>query len=215
LFLARDPHSPPWKSSQPHCLQFFCLLGATEGLSSSRRRCWWSVVIIRPQAVVMASTVRPRSPPGRRNRRGRRPGVLELDEHQVLAVVVDIFEGLHHVVVAANATVDAGPVFLVVMSTRSCGSWLTLLNDWVLLWQRQSELISTFCIRSLFSWWLFLRVLCTECWESWLTPLRCWIVLWLWWSRLLLTGLLGEIAVGLSVVGSERDLVLMGERPKP
>ncbi|KAJ3635006.1 hypothetical protein MTP99_007945 [Tenebrio molitor] len=162
----------------------------------------------------MASTVRPRSPPGRRNRRGRRPGVLELDEHQVLAVVVDIFEGLHHVVVAANATVDAGPVFLVVMSTRSCGSWLTLLNDWVLLWQRQSELISTFCIRSLFSWWLFLRVLCTECWESWLTPLRCWIVLWLWWSRLLLTGLLGEIAVGLSVVGSERDLVLMGERPK-
>jgi hypothetical protein len=57
----------------------------------------------------MASTVRPRSPPGRRNRCGRRPGVLELDEHQVLGVIVDVFEGLYHVVVAANATVEAGP----------------------------------------------------------------------------------------------------------
>jgi hypothetical protein len=57
----------------------------------------------------MASPVRPRSPPGRRNRCGRRPDVLEIDEHQVLGVVFDLFEGLHHVVVAANATVDAGP----------------------------------------------------------------------------------------------------------
>jgi hypothetical protein len=57
----------------------------------------------------MASTVRPRSPPGRRNRCGRRPGVLELDEHQVLGVIVDVFEGLYHILVATNATVEAGP----------------------------------------------------------------------------------------------------------
>ncbi|KAH0822584.1 hypothetical protein GEV33_000207 [Tenebrio molitor] len=66
------------------------------------------VVIIRPQAVdVMASTVRPRSSPGRHNRRGRRPGVLELDEHQVLGVVVDVVEELSPVVAAAvGADVD-------------------------------------------------------------------------------------------------------------
>jgi hypothetical protein len=64
------------------------------------------VVIIRPQAVdVMASTVRPRSPPGRRNRCGRRPGVLEL-EQQVLGVVVDVVEQLSPVVAAEVAADD-------------------------------------------------------------------------------------------------------------
>jgi hypothetical protein len=57
----------------------------------------------------MASTVRPRSPPGRRNRCGSRPGVLELDEHQVLGIVVDVFAGVYHVVVAVNTTVEVGP----------------------------------------------------------------------------------------------------------
>jgi hypothetical protein len=110
------------------------------------------VVIIRPQPVdVMASTVRPRSPPGRRNRCGRRPGVLELDEHQVLGVVVDVFADVYHVVVAVNTTVEVGP------GVFGCNEQqvLRVLVDVV------EQLSPVVCIRRLFSWWLFLRVLCT------------------------------------------------------
>jgi hypothetical protein len=143
--------------------------------------------------------IRPRSPPGRRNRCGRRPGVL--DEHQVLGVVVDVFEGLYHVVVAANATVEAGPgvfgcdehqVLRVVVDVveqlspvvaAAVGADVDFLHQEVVL-------VVAFVVHR-----VLLRVVVDT-----------------------VDGLLGEVAwrsqQRLSGVGPERDLVLMGERPK-
>jgi hypothetical protein len=105
----------------------------------------------------MASTVRPRSPPGRRNRCRSRPGVLELDEHQVLGIVVDVFAGVYHVVVAVNTTVEGE------LGVFGCDEQqvLRVVVDVV---EQLSPVVAAAVgadVDVLFSWWLFLRVLCT------------------------------------------------------
>jgi hypothetical protein len=162
----------------------------------------------------MASTVRPWSPPGRHNRCGRRPGVLELDEHQVLGVVVDVFEGLYHVVVAANATVEAGTgvfgsdehqVLRVVVDVveelspvvaAAVGADVDVLHQGVVL---VVAFLACVVHRVLLKVEVLDRVVVVVVVAA-------------------VDGLIGEVASRsqqrLSRVGPERDLVLMAERPK-
>jgi hypothetical protein len=166
----------------------------------------------------MASTVRPRSPPGRRKRCGRRPDVLEPDEHQVLGVVVDVFAGVYHVVVAVNTTVEVGPgvfgcdeqqVLRVVVDVveqlspvvaAAVGADVDVLHQEVVL-------VVAFLARVVH---LVLGVVVDT-----VEVLDRIVVVVI---EAAVDGLLGEVAsrsqLRLSVVGPEWDLVLMGERPK-
>jgi hypothetical protein len=98
-------------------------------------------------------------------------------------------------------------VFLIVMSSKSCGLWLTLLNSWVLLHQ-EVVFVVAFLARVVHRVLLGIVVDTVEVLDRVVVVVVVAAV----------DGLLGEIASRsqprLSVVGPERDLVLMGERPK-
>jgi hypothetical protein len=144
---------------------------------------------------------------------------LELDEHHVRGVVVDVFAGLYHVVVAANATVEAGPgVFdcdeqqvlrVMVDVVEQLGPVVAaVVGADVDVLHQEVVLVVAFLARVVHRVLLGIVVDIVEVLDRVVVVVVVAAV----------DGLLGEIASRsqprLSVVGPKRDLVLMGERLK-